>query len=704
MSKRKIYKTNPIRKYVILSLFLFLFIGIGYSILGTLLNINGDVSVDKYDPTLYGVLKKAAKQGTYAREYTGLHQDSMDASLSTQKIYHWYAEDADTATNITENMNNVIFGNQCWKIVRTTDTGGVKLIYNGEVENNQCLSTRGTHIGYNGISILSGLNSNYYYGTDYNYDSSTNTFSLAGTKTSATWSETTGPTLLKLFTCKSSDSNGTCSKLYYIYSYYDTTSAYAIALDNTSTYSVFGQVSYNWTNCGAFDCVGYMRNKSYKYSSMILYSRESFTVDYSSPSSLSSYIVGDSYIWDENTQKYSIPNGVQLSTIEDYSTLVGKYAISSNSNYTSYIYYFCKYNESKGLYYFTLSKNNPLEEYSNISYTYGSSYTDNGDGTYTINDPTTIMNADMIDNNSETSGKYVCKNAVNNTCEDLWYIKSAGIFLNYYSIKKQFKGARSFTYSNGTYTLGDDSYNFWKNGFGGYRYTCFNASGICDKLYYYFYTWSSTDAKYYYTLQNGDSIYDAIEQMLNASDVNKNDSVAKEVIDLWFKKYLNNYSNYLEDTVFCNNRKVSSYGAFNPSNTGEKHLFLKNLKKTSDISCELITDRFSVSNDSAKLKYKVGLLAAPELYMLNYGNVIKTSSAYWLMSPDMGNNYISATLSNINVHAGSNGNIGSSGVSSSGHDYYKGDLGIRPSVSIKPGIEISGGDGSEANPYTLKLE
>ena len=31
--------------------------------------------------------------------------------------------------------NNVIFGNKCWKAVRTTDTGGVKLIYNGEMGN-----------------------------------------------------------------------------------------------------------------------------------------------------------------------------------------------------------------------------------------------------------------------------------------------------------------------------------------------------------------------------------------------------------------------------------------------------------------------------------------------------------------------------------------------------------------------------------------
>ena len=34
--------------------------------------------------------------------------------------------------------NNVLFGDICWKIVRTTSTGGVKLIYNGLAENGSC--------------------------------------------------------------------------------------------------------------------------------------------------------------------------------------------------------------------------------------------------------------------------------------------------------------------------------------------------------------------------------------------------------------------------------------------------------------------------------------------------------------------------------------------------------------------------------------
>ena len=40
--------------------------------------------------------------------------------------------------------NNVIFSNQCWKIVRTTDTGGVKLVYNGKPGSDGSCKNTGT--------------------------------------------------------------------------------------------------------------------------------------------------------------------------------------------------------------------------------------------------------------------------------------------------------------------------------------------------------------------------------------------------------------------------------------------------------------------------------------------------------------------------------------------------------------------------------
>ena len=42
----------------------------------------------------------------------------------------------------TKTKNNVIFGGYCWRIIRTTDTGGIKIIYNGTpTEDNQCTNT-----------------------------------------------------------------------------------------------------------------------------------------------------------------------------------------------------------------------------------------------------------------------------------------------------------------------------------------------------------------------------------------------------------------------------------------------------------------------------------------------------------------------------------------------------------------------------------
>ena len=51
---------------------------------------------------------------------------------STYPVYYYRG-------NVTN--NNVIFGNFCWKIIRTTNTGGVKLIYNGIPNNGVCNAT-----------------------------------------------------------------------------------------------------------------------------------------------------------------------------------------------------------------------------------------------------------------------------------------------------------------------------------------------------------------------------------------------------------------------------------------------------------------------------------------------------------------------------------------------------------------------------------
>jgi hypothetical protein len=85
--------------------FLITSISIGYAALNQNLMIAGDVEYITDRDTLYKVLKRAAKNGTYATEYTGAHQDSFTGT-GTEAIYHWYATDAATGTAI-QDKNNV---------------------------------------------------------------------------------------------------------------------------------------------------------------------------------------------------------------------------------------------------------------------------------------------------------------------------------------------------------------------------------------------------------------------------------------------------------------------------------------------------------------------------------------------------------------------------------------------------------------------
>ena len=63
-------------------------------------------------------------------------------------------------------FNYVIFGDYCWRIIRTTESGGIKIIYNGIVgENNQCLNVTGEN-------TTLGQYTNGYSSNSYEWDQS----------------------------------------------------------------------------------------------------------------------------------------------------------------------------------------------------------------------------------------------------------------------------------------------------------------------------------------------------------------------------------------------------------------------------------------------------------------------------------------------------------------------------------------------------
>ena len=198
----------------------------------------------------------AAQNSTCITKYEGQITDRVGETVTASNVYFDKCSD----------KRNVIFGGFCWQVIRTTESGGLKMIYNGEVVDGKCESNRGDHIGViqSGYSSIINLNSNYLYGNSFDYNTNTNEFTLLDTSL-ATWSDSTYGDLVGKFTCL--NTSGTCTNIYVVNSYETSNSAVL------SSY-VIGNTHYSQIGTGAFNAnyrgpanVGYMFNKVYNYSS-----------------------------------------------------------------------------------------------------------------------------------------------------------------------------------------------------------------------------------------------------------------------------------------------------------------------------------------------------------------------------------------------------------------------------------------------------
>ena len=262
------------------------------------------------------------------------------------------------------------------------------------------------------------------------------------------------------------------------------------------------------------------------------------------------------------------------------------------------------------------------------------------------------------------------------------------------------KFGSSFKYENDEYTLDGTTYDIWnydnsneRNKIANAHYTCFNASGMCQEISYVYY-YQNTNGLNYINLSNGANI----GQIIGDETVNKYDSTIKQGVDMWFKKYLRNYSEYLEETVFCNDRTINVFAGWDPNGGNIKPgtLYFRynsaGFKPDVDLlDCTNITDQFSTSvNDTkAKLTYSVGLLTTAERRLLQNSTFTETPKQYWLMTPN-----------NISIYISMN-TLGASSYTSNGTNSL---YGVRPVISLAPGIEYSEGNGSQATPYIIDVE
>lgn len=260
-------------------------------------------------------------------------------------------------------------------------------------------------------------------------------------------------------------------------------------------------------------------------------------------------------------------------------------------------------------------------------------------------------------------------------------------------------------YVNGKYVLKDTISSTWSS----YKnlttspirkYTCFTNSSDCGDSVYYITVTYSRDA-YYITLTSGKKIEDAITEMQK----NTYSSTIKDYLDNWFssKNGLSNYSGYLEDTVWCNDRSILDINSkilyFGATGRNEYDAQLINPAVKNVESCPNKNDRFTVNdttNGNGDLLYPIGLITIDEATLAGNGTIgssltsyLTSGSNYWTLSPssfygDVSGYYVTAR-----------------GYSNSYNFYYDYDIGVRPSVSLKQGISVSSGDGSVSNPYRV---
>ena len=225
----------------------------------------------------------------------------------------------------------------------------------------------------------------------------------------------------------------------------------------------------------------------------------------------------------------------------------------------------------------------------------------------------------------------------------------------------------------------------------------------------------------------GSTTYDATHE-------NINDSTIKTAVDKWYEDNLKTYyADYLADTLFCNDKTLASngiggvttqlgygknktyyssaerlqYSAGTTSITTSKPTF-KCAESASDDYSRFTVNVTTLPNGNktnGNLKYPIGLLSADEVAYAGAYKAGQRNESYYLYNSSMTSWWLS-TLGNYygsyayyaygwNV-TGSGGYINSGG---SVNCTYA----LRPSLSLKSELLVSGGDGTKENPYTVKL-
>ena len=262
---------------------------------------------------------------------------------------------------------------------------------------------------------------------------------------------------------------------------------------------------------------------------------------------------------------------------------------------------------------------------------------------------------------------------------------------------------RGYTNSEGTITLTDTytTTGSWSDEYtsiGNHHYTSSGSTLL--------YVYSVNQYGYYYILipKTTTDITSVINGMATNSP-NTSNSVAKNGVDSWYSTNMSGYTSMLEDTIWCNDRRIYSLGGWDINNDvyNSGDLLFSPYNRLSethvpDITCPNKNDSFTITESSSgngKLTYPAGLITTDEAVLAGSNNstqnksfYLYTGSSYWTMSPC----YYGTNDSRV-YQVSSSGDID--------YNIVNYSAGIRPLVSLKAGTKISNGDGTANNPYIV---
>ena len=304
---------------------------------------------------------------------------------------------------------------------------------------------------------------------------------------------------------------------------------------------------------------------------------------------------------------------------------------------------------------------------------------------------TLLLRKDEIvkNRNNLSEYKYTC-NTDSNICTESTLRMINGFTENGYNYISNYYYGESIRWNGNDYTLentiGLENYNNLNN-INSHRYICLSKGQTsCNIVGYIYYKNIENNSMYYLRLKNGvESIEQAFDNMLKK---NTSNSTIKTAIDAWYKKYMLEYDSFIEDTIFCNNRTINDYhGWVQTGDITNSLIEFGEYDVSENLKCENITDRFSVNNNQAKLKYKVGLISIPEYNILG-SYTLQSNKDYWTISPYY------FVMDRCDMRS-----IGGSGAISFGDGIDKN--GVRPAISLKSTTTYSSGDGTMESPYVI---